>query len=55
MLVCQSGADDIHLFQLAAEAEGVHVVKVLVPGLMAVFDDGLVTADVEMLARLLED
>jgi ribosomal protein S12 methylthiotransferase accessory factor len=55
LLVCRSGAEDIHLFPLAAEPEGVHVVKVLVPGLTAVFDDGLVTADVEMLARLLED
>jgi ribosomal protein S12 methylthiotransferase accessory factor len=54
-LVCQSGAEDIHVFPLSGDAEGVHVVKVLVPGLMVVFDDGLVTADAGMIARLLED
>jgi ribosomal protein S12 methylthiotransferase accessory factor len=53
-LLCQSGTEDIFVFPLSGDAEGVHVVKVLVPGLMAVFDDGLVTADVEMIARLTE-
>ena len=54
-LVCQSGAEDIFVFPLSGDSEGVHVVKMLVPGLMAVFDDGLVTADAGMIARLLED
>lgn len=54
-LVCRSGADDVYIFPLSGEAEGVHVVRILVPGLQAVFDDGLVTADVEMVARFLGD
>lgn len=54
-LVCQSGAEDIFVFPLSGDSDGVHVVKVLVPGLMAVFDDGLVTADAVMIARLLEE
>ena len=54
-LVCQSGAEDIFVFPLSGDSEGIHVVKVLVPGLMAVFDDGLVTADAVMIARLLEE
>ena len=54
-LVCAAGREDVFVFALSGEKEGVHVVKVLAPGLMAVFDDGLVTADVGMIARLLED
>jgi ribosomal protein S12 methylthiotransferase accessory factor len=53
-LVCLTGAEDIYVFPLSGDAEGVHVVKVLVPGLTAVFDDGLVAADAGMIARLLE-
>jgi ribosomal protein S12 methylthiotransferase accessory factor len=54
-LVCQCGPEDIYFFPLSGGSEDVHVVKVLVPGLLAVFDDGLVTADASMIARLLEN
>lgn len=54
-LVCRAGGEDVFVFPLSGDADGVHVVKVLAPGLMAVFDDGLVTADMAMIARLLED
>ena len=53
-LSCRSGADDVFVFQLSGDKEGVHVVKVLAAGLIAVFDDGVVTADASMIARLLE-
>lgn len=54
-LVRRAGGEDVFVFPLSDDADGLHVVKVLVPGLMAVFDDGLVTADMAMIARLLED
>lgn len=54
-LVCLARAEDVFVFALSGDTEGVHVVKVLVPGLMAVFDDGLVTADAGMIARLIEE
>lgn len=45
---------DVYIFPLSEEAEPIQVVRVLVPDLRAVFEDGMVVADADLIGRFLD-